>query len=664
MLDVLALPFALALAFTPTLAHAAEPAPDDPEAAFEALTGADLVWSRGEIPDEVLFDRTPPLPVEKRAAAARILLREARKYPPRFFEHVHLRKIGVFAACVSDHGDGFRAFDDQLGGYRYFGQWAPDAGGAPKGALIAAYYSDSQLPQTFHHEVFHHIDASLRGDVDYGHFESDDERFHAAVDGSKPYAAPALSAAIVKELSERSRGEELEGALGSYAAKSAGEDQAEAARWLMTHLPDAFDQIAHHPALAGSQRLLHLLTQYADAAKGSPKADLAWFVGLAVGHPVSADALTVEPERAPDGAGPGSRAWLEAQARLARRGKATAAAQAIAQATVALTRERIQPRAGDREFTVWTPERFQGGANPVLQADVRQIAADAARLDAWADADPAARKTLRAAQDELVRLLESYRRFIAERWELSAPTTRSFDEARAIMRGALLDEAPGRAPIAPIARDNPHLAKVAAAVKDPAWAAIIKTVQPAAVKIGGGSGVNLLASGLVMTNAHVAEHVGDRLDVAFPDGTHYSGETIASDHHADLALVRLEGAPDDLPTAPVAARAPVVGDPVCVIGQPGKYTPDGEPTGYDGWHVSVGKIRGFLDDIYGPQGLGRTKHDAWTYWGHSGSPLFDRHGAIAALHNSWDSKTAMRHAVPHEVIVRFLAAQGVDVARR
>ena len=64
---------------------------------------------------------------------------------------------------------------------------------------------------------------------------------------------------------------------------------------------------------------------------------------------------------------------------------------------------------------------------------------------------------------------------------------------------------------------------------------------------------------------------------------------------------------------------------------------------------------GFLGDPLGSQRLGRTKHDAWTYWGHSGSPLFDHSGAVVGIHNSWDSTTAMRHAVPHQVIVKFLA---------
>jgi hypothetical protein len=56
--------------------------------------------------------------------------------------------------------------------------------------------------------------------------------------------------------------------------------------------------------------------------------------------------------------------------------------------------------------------------------------------------------------------------------------------------------------------------------------------------------------------------------------------------------------------------------------------------------------------------MGGTKHDAWTYWGHSGSPLFDERGRIVALHNSWDSSNAMRHAVRFEAIRHHLDEAG------
>jgi hypothetical protein len=118
---------------------------------------------------------------------------------------------------------------------------------------------------------------------------------------------------------------------------------------------------------------------------------------------------------------------------------------------------------------------------------------------------------------------------------------------------------------------------------------------------------------------------------------------------------------DNLPFAPLAAAPPEVGTWICAIGQPGSAAPDGGATGYQPFHVSTGHIRGFRSsNPLASQGLGGVKHDAWTYWGHSGCPLFNDRGQIVAMHNSWDSETAMRHGVTYEAIVHFLRAAGVD----
>src|SRR6185295_12299384 len=129
---------------------------------------------------------------------------------------------------------------------------------------------------------------------------------------------------------------------------------------------------------------------------------------------------------------------------------------------------------------------------------------------------------------------------------------------------------------------------------------------------------------------------------------------VAIDHNLDLAMLRAEADISDLPFAPLAPRPPAVGSQVICIGQPGATTPSGKPTHYQPFTVSTGRIRNLMDDPLGDQSLGRVSHDAWTYWGHSGSPLFDENGQIVAMHNSWDSKTSMRHAVPYEAIVHFL----------
>src|SRR5690606_2447133 len=147
---------------------------------------------------------------------------------------------------------------------------------------------------------------------------------------------------------------------------------------------------------------------------------------------------------------------------------------------------------------------------------------------------------------------------------------------------------------APVARDNPYLDKVDAEIDDPDVRRAIRGVQPATVRLGGGSGVNIDPAGLILTAGHVADAVGDRFTVTFPDGRRLSAVTIASGDFLALGLVRVADVPGAarLPVARLAPSAPEVGDPVVVIGQPGRRTPRGEPTDYGPWHVSVGSIRG------------------------------------------------------------------------
>ncbi len=303
--------------------------------------------------------------------------------------------------------------------------------------------------------------------------------------------------------------------------------------------------------------------------------------------------------------------------------------------------QRIAPR-GEPGFVVWG----QGGegGNATLRDDIAAFGRAAiAVYRRGASADERA-----AERERLLGLLERYHAYIADHWPVSARTEAAFAEARATIERAL-----------PAPRtDNPYLDKVDEEIADPAWREAIRAVQPATVKLAGGSGVNLAAGGLVLTAAHVVDEVGREVTVRFPDGRSFRGVCVRLDDRLDLALVELKGA-RGLPVARLARQAPQAGDAVAIVGQPGRRTPDGEDTGYQPWHVSTGEIRGFRrGDRTGEQRLGRTKHDAWTYWGHSGSPLFDRRGRIVALHNSWDSKTAMRHAVTWEAITGFLRYPG------
>lgn len=604
---------------------------DEVMAAFTARTGARLVFARAEVPADAGFDVMLELGAARRLAAARLALGEAAKYPQGYLGAMGLRTIGIYAGLAARKGDGFRPWSERLGGYRYFGQWDGEQ------TIVAAYYSDEQLPLTLHHEVFHHVDATVDGARAPGHSSADDRRFTAAIAGDQRYPAAAISAQDLAALRQRSGGVVLEDVVSAYTAKSAGEDQAETARHLMAHLPDALVQVATRPELAGSQRLLHVLDQYAHATADGP--DVAWLVDVAL-------------------------------ARASARGHSQRSFEDRVAANAAALRARLAPRDDDRVFAVWGSEDAQG-VNHTLRGDIARFGGVARSLRRAAG-DAGARVVLARGLTEDLRLLARYRRYIASRWSISPGTEQVFTTARDELVAAIKDGDPaaaqrlGQADWAALAelgedpeRDNPYLHKVEEEISDPALRLAIRRVQPAAVRLGGGSGVNLTRAGTILTAAHVVDAQGKRFVVEFPDGTAVQAVVVAIDHRLDLAVLAVEEGGGALPWAPLATSAPARGSTVVAIGQPGTRTPGGEPTGYQPWHVSVGQIRGTRGEPLGEQSLGGTKHDAWTYWGHSGSPLFDEHGRIVALHNSWDSSTAMRHAVRYEAIVHFLAAHDV-----
>ncbi|HEY7314968.1 MAG TPA: hypothetical protein VH643_36820 [Gemmataceae bacterium] len=256
-----------------------EPAPETAvqlQKAFHDYSGARLVFTVRDLPEGSYHDAMPALDEKARLRAARIALREVRKLPPRYLEKMGLKAVGLFAACVSNQGDGFRPYDEELKGYRFFGIYNG------KNAVAAAYYSDAQLPTTLHHEIFHHVDATLRGETKYTIRFVRDERFQAAISGEERYGPLRIAEADLAALKKLSAGRVLEGAVGKYAEKSVGEDKAETARYLMTALPDALVQMATRWELAGSQRMLHVLHRYRLAAADGPGVE--WFVSVALGR--------------------------------------------------------------------------------------------------------------------------------------------------------------------------------------------------------------------------------------------------------------------------------------------------------------------------------------------------------------------------------------------
>lgn len=245
---------------------------------YEDHTGSRVVFVGTDLPEGEYHDTMLPLDPERRVLALEHAIAEARKLPRGYLGAIGLEAVGIFEATISDEGDGFRPFNEHYQGYVYYGIWNGHNG------IAAAYYTDEQLPLTFHHEVFHHVDGTHAGSTTYRpHFASDDERFAAAISGEEPYPAPTLSEEDRAALEALAEGWLLEDAVGDYASKSAGEDQAETARYFMTTLPDALLQVVDQPELPGSQRILHVIHQY-EAAVPEDGPGFDWFVDVALGR--------------------------------------------------------------------------------------------------------------------------------------------------------------------------------------------------------------------------------------------------------------------------------------------------------------------------------------------------------------------------------------------
>lgn len=177
-------------------------------------------------------------------------------------------------------------------------------------------------------------------------------------------------------------------------------------------------------------------------------------------------------------------------------------------------------------------------------------------------------------------------------------------------------------------------------------AAAISAVHGASVKVGGGSGVNLAPSGLILTAYHVVDHdVKGGHGVLLSDGRTLGARVIAYDAKQDLALLKVEGRHNDLPFAPLAKAQPKIGQRVIIVGHPAKES------GRAYWNTSAGKVLGYVP-MQGTRG--DFAYDAWTYWGHSGSPVFNELGQVVGIHNSWDPSNAWRHGLSHQRVMSFL----------
>jgi hypothetical protein len=139
-------------------------------------------------------------------------------------------------------------------------------------------------------------------------------------------------------------------------------------------------------------------------------------------------------------------------------------------------------------------------------------------------------------------------------------------------------------------------------------------------------------------------------------------ECRAWDSKRDLALLKvvtIEISDDNInDTIPefsfvhLSTKSPKLRTPIMCIGQPGRddlESTRNRKTKYNLVELSEGFFCGMMPgkDPQDNSDIGCLKHDAWTYWGHSGAPLLKTDdGSLVGLHSSWDDQTAMRHGIP------------------
>ena len=131
-----------------------------------------------------------------------------------------------------------------------------------------------------------------------------------------------------------------------------------------------------------------------------------------------------------------------------------------------------------------------------------------------------------------------------------------------------------------------------------------------------------------------------------------------------------------LPAAVVAHAAVAHGAQLFCVGNPSNINLEStSKTGIEfeppAWHTSVGACQGYMDmkvqalhvaqskrgrpptrgevkavrnaESVAARDGGHLQHSCWTYWGHSGAPLFNQAGEVTGLHSAWDSSSGMRH---------------------
>jgi putative serine protease PepD len=152
----------------------------------------------------------------------------------------------------------------------------------------------------------------------------------------------------------------------------------------------------------------------------------------------------------------------------------------------------------------------------------------------------------------------------------TAALTGAFDDDASAPRATDISSIGGArtdaSPVSGSTAENPNWQEVAAAVQSSVVAIQVTTAQ------GGsqGSGVIVDSDGHIVTNNHVVGGAqGGEVSVTLTDGRIFTAEVVGTDPTTDLAVIRIQDAPDDLAAATLGDSSEVtVGDPVMAVGNP------------------------------------------------------------------------------------------------
>jgi Do/DeqQ family serine protease len=140
-----------------------------------------------------------------------------------------------------------------------------------------------------------------------------------------------------------------------------------------------------------------------------------------------------------------------------------------------------------------------------------------------------------------------------------------------------------------------------------------------------GSGVIVDPAGLVVTNYHVIEGASE-VKIALADKREFAADIVLKDQRSDLAILRIKGAPDQLPTLEFGNSDELqVGDVVLAIGDPfgvGQTVTHGIVSALARSQVGTSDYQFFIQT------------DAAINPGNSGGPLVDLHGRLVGINSA------------------------------